>query len=58
MGGSSPFQSKVHRAKAEAQAAGRETAKRDHVEHLIHNADGEIGSRNSLICLWSWVDPL
>ncbi len=33
--------------KADAQAAGREAAMRGNTEHLIHNADGEIASRNS-----------
>jgi Uncharacterized protein conserved in bacteria (DUF2188) len=33
--------------KAEAQAAGRETARRDKTEHLIHKRDGTVGSRNS-----------
>lgn len=33
--------------KAAAQAAGREAAQRDKTEHLIHNVDGEIASRNS-----------
>ena len=33
--------------KADAQAAGREAAMRGKTEHLIHNADGEIASRNS-----------
>lgn len=33
--------------KAEAQAAGRQTAKRDRTEHIIHNKDGQIGRRNS-----------
>lgn len=33
--------------KADAQAAGRQTAKRECVEHFIHNKDGRIGSRNS-----------
>lgn len=33
--------------KAEAQAVGRETAKRRHTEHIIHNKDGKIGSSNS-----------
>ena len=32
--------------KADAQAAGREAAMRGKTEHLIHNADGEIASRN------------
>ena len=30
-----------------AQAAGRDAAKRDKTEHIIHNKDGEIASRNS-----------
>lgn len=34
--------------KREAQQTGRETARREHVEHLIHNKDGQIGERNSL----------
>ena len=33
--------------KAEAIQAGRDMARRDHVEHLIHNRDGTIGARNS-----------
>ena len=33
--------------KADAQAAGREAAMREKTEHLIHNADGQIASRNS-----------
>lgn len=33
--------------KADAQAAGRTTAKNDKVEHLIHKRDGTIGERNS-----------
>jgi hypothetical protein len=33
--------------KREAQQTGRETARREHVEHLIHNKDGQIGERNS-----------
>jgi hypothetical protein len=32
--------------KAEAQAAGRETARRDKTEHLIHKRDGTVGQRN------------
>jgi hypothetical protein len=39
--------SKVFKTKAEAQAAGRLTAMRDKVEHIIHKADGKIGERNS-----------
>ncbi len=33
--------------KAEAQAAGRDMARRDGVEHIIHNKDGTISERNS-----------
>jgi hypothetical protein len=43
----SPRVSKTFPTKAEAQAAGRDTAKRDRTEHVIHNKDGEIGQRNS-----------
>lgn len=39
--------SSLHATKAEAQAAGREMAKKDGVEHLIHKKDGTIGERNS-----------
>jgi hypothetical protein len=39
--------SSKHATKAEAQAAGRDTAKNDGVEHLIHKKDGTIGERNS-----------
>jgi Uncharacterized protein conserved in bacteria (DUF2188) len=39
--------SKTFRTKAEAQAAGRETARREKAEHIIHNKAGEIGSRTS-----------
>lgn len=39
--------SKNFSTKAEAQAAGRDTAQRDKTEHLIHNKAGEIASRNS-----------
>ena len=39
--------SKVYRTKAQAQAAGRKTAKRQQAEHVIHNKDGRIGSANS-----------
>ncbi len=38
---------KVYSTKAEAQAAGRETACREQTEHLIHRRDGTIGERNS-----------
>ncbi len=36
-----------HTTKADALAAGRERAKKDKVEHLIHNKNGQIGARNS-----------
>lgn len=39
--------SQTYDRKADAQAAGRETARREHTEHIIHNRDGKIGSRNS-----------
>jgi uncharacterized protein DUF2188 len=39
--------SRVFDTKAEAAAAGRATAQRERVEHLIHKADGTIGERNS-----------
>jgi hypothetical protein len=39
--------SKTYETKAEAQEAGRESAASRGVEHLIHNQDGKISSRNS-----------
>ena len=39
--------SKVFPTKAAAQAAGRETARRERTEHIIHKKDGSVGSRNS-----------
>ena len=36
-----------HRTKAEAQAAGRELARRDGTEHIVHTRDGRISQRNS-----------
>lgn len=39
--------SKVFGSKSQAQAAGRKTAMRERVEHLVHNADGSVGQRNS-----------
>ena len=33
--------------KAEAQAAGRDAAKRDKTEHIVHTRDGRISARNS-----------
>jgi hypothetical protein len=38
---------KVFPTKAAAQQAGRETAIRDGVEHLVHKKNGQIGDRNS-----------
>jgi len=39
--------SRVYRTKQEAQQAGRETARRQSTEHIIHNRDGRISERNS-----------
>lgn len=39
--------SKTFGTKAEAQAAGRDTARREKTERLIHKKDGPIGERNS-----------
>ena len=39
--------SRVFDTKVAAEAAGRTTAKREAVEHLIHKKDGSIGERNS-----------
>jgi hypothetical protein len=39
--------SRIFKTKAEAQAAGRKSAMRDGVEHLIQNRDGQISERNS-----------
>jgi len=39
--------SRVFKTKAEAEAAGRRTASREKVEHLIQNRDGQIAERNS-----------
>jgi Uncharacterized protein conserved in bacteria (DUF2188) len=38
---------KVYPTKAAAQSAGRQTAMREKVEHVILNRDGEIAARNS-----------
>lgn len=38
---------KVYKTKAQAQAAGRSASMKLNSEHIIHNADGKIGSRNS-----------
>lgn len=39
--------SKTFDTQREAQTAGRESAKRDETEHLIHGRDGRIRARNS-----------
>ena len=38
---------KVFGTKADAERAGRETARRERTEHLIHGRDGKIQERNS-----------
>ena len=38
---------KIYDTKAQAQASGRKTAMKQGAEHIIHNKDGKIGSRNS-----------
>jgi hypothetical protein len=37
----------TYATKADAQAAGRDRARRDRTEHIIHNVNGTIGQRNS-----------
>jgi hypothetical protein len=39
--------SKIYKTKSEAQKAGRETAIKLKAEHVIHNEDHKIASRNS-----------
>jgi hypothetical protein len=39
--------SRIFKTKAEAQEAGRRTARRERVEHLIQNRDGAVSERNS-----------
>lgn len=39
--------SKVFETKAQAQAAGRQIAINNKVEHLVHKVNGQIGERNS-----------
>ena len=39
--------SKTFPTKAAAQQAGRETARREGTEHIVHRKDGTIGERNS-----------
>lgn len=38
---------KLYSTKSDAQSAGRRTAINQKAEHIIHNMDGKIGSRNS-----------
>jgi len=37
----------THATKGDAESAGRELARAERAEHIIHNADGTIGERNS-----------
>ena len=39
--------SETFKTKQEAQEAGRAQARREKVEHFIHNKDGTIGERNT-----------
>ena len=39
--------SRKFNTKAEAQTAGRKTAMRDRVEHLVKTRDGQVAARNS-----------
>lgn len=39
--------SKTYPTKQQAQSAGRSVAQNRHVEHIIHNKDGQFGVRNS-----------
>lgn len=39
--------SKTFPTKVEAQRAGREAARNEHTEHVIHKQDGTIGEKNS-----------
>jgi hypothetical protein len=36
-----------HPTKSDAEKAGRDVARRDKVEHIIHKQDGKIGERNT-----------
>ena len=37
----------THRTKTNAEQSGRQQAKRDNTEHVIHNKNGQIGQKNS-----------
>lgn len=39
--------SRTFDTKAKAQDAGRDTARREHTEHVVHRKDGTIGEKNS-----------
>lgn len=39
--------SKMYSTKSQAQAAGRNAALKQGAEHIVHNMDGKISSRNS-----------
>jgi hypothetical protein len=39
--------SRTFDTKTQAQDAGRDTARREHTEHVIHRKDGTIGEKNS-----------
>ena len=39
--------SKTFPTKSEAQQSGRDTARREQTEHIVHRQDGTIGERNS-----------
>ena len=45
-GADQPLRGRFDR-KTDAQQAGRDRARRDKVEHLVHRKDGTIGERNS-----------
>jgi hypothetical protein len=45
-GGKRPLRGRFDR-KSDAQQAGRDRARQDKVEHLIHKKDGTIGDRHS-----------
>jgi hypothetical protein len=38
---------KIYPTQVDAVHAGRETARREHVEHIVHGRDGKIIERNS-----------
>ncbi len=39
--------SRAFDTKAQAQQAGRDTARREHTEHVVHRKDDTIGEKNS-----------